>query len=83
MDTTSFDRLRSTSFRAGREHRYPNADTKRYYGYAVNDVMLRINDVTPYGVNDVAFGKQCSASHKRCGLTPNEVALRANIWYNL
>ena len=26
----------------------------------------------------VAFGKQCCASHKRCGLTPNDVALRAN-----
>ena len=25
-----------------------------------------------------AFGKQCCASHKRCGLTPNDVALRAN-----
>ena len=36
------------------------------------------NEVTPYGVNEVAFGKQCCASHKRCGLTPNDVALRAN-----
>ena len=37
------------------------------------------NEVTPYGVNDVAFGKQCCASHKRCELTLNDVALRANI----
>ena len=28
-------------------------------------------------------GKQCCASHKRCGLTPNDVALRANLWYDL
>ena len=32
--------------------------------------------------NEVAFGKQCCASHKRCGLA-NDVALRANVWYNL
>ena len=24
------------------------------------------------------YGKQCCASHKRCGITPNDVALRAN-----
>ena len=28
------------------------------------------------------YGKQCCASQKRCGFTPNEVALRANVWYN-
>jgi len=32
--------------------------------------------------NEVAFGKQCCASHKRCGLA-NDVAIRANIWYDL
>ena len=32
--------------------------------------------------NEVAFGKQCCASHKRCGFA-NDVAIRANIWYNL
>ena len=28
--------------------------------------------------NEVAFGKQCCASHKRCGFA-NDVALRANL----
>ena len=27
------------------------------------------------------YGKQCCASHKRCGLMPNDVALRANVCY--
>ena len=38
-------------------------------------------DTTSFSIttqNDVAFGKQCCASHKRCGLTPNDVALRAS-----
>jgi len=64
QDTTSFDRLRSTSFFAKQKH---------------HSALRTQNDVTPYGVNDVAFSKQCCASHKRCGLTPNDVALRANI----
>ena len=34
------------------------------------------NGVTPCGVNDVAFGK-------RCGLSPNDVALRANVLSDL
>jgi hypothetical protein len=29
-----------------------------------------------------ALRKQCCASHKRCGFA-NDVALRANVWYNL
>ena len=32
----------------------PLADTKRCYTYGVNDVMLRINDITANAINDVA-----------------------------
>ena len=38
-----------------RENIIPLADTKRCFAFVKNDVMLRINDVTPCGVNDVAL----------------------------
>ena len=52
--TTSFDR-RSTSFRAKRDHHCPLAAQNEVMANAINDVMLRINDFTPCGVNDVAL----------------------------
>ena len=67
---------------------FVSARTQHCFATLVANIIFRLaktsfhlwtqNDVTHFGVNDVAFGKQCCASHKWCGLTPNDVALRAN-----